>query len=349
MNERISLLAHLVPSLTSQTENAATKSLAYILNKSETVMGAMNELICSGVGEKVEPICEVRLEVTAEDQSRPDFVGYDADRAKRVIGESKFWASLGKGQGSVYLGQLAPGPSVLIYVVPEARIGSLWNDALGDIKGGDEGFSVQQLRDSGSLKVGKVSQGERYVLMVSWRSLLDSLLLSCMSDAGVQSDLHQLRGLTELMDSEAFLPLKKDDLSPEIPRRQQQFVKLVMDATKELGNRGDLVTWTGPITSSHNSCGRYFTISGSTVWLGVHFDLWGQGETEDTPLWLQLYNLQEAALAHVSRKLGLRAVGWYGNYFQVTLPLDVELAEVHSSVVSQLEQFAEAIGSAPLT
>ena len=130
---------------------------------------------------------------------------------------------------------------------------------LGTSKAATEGFSVQQLRDSGSLKVGKVSQGERYVLMVSWRSLLDSLLLSCMSDAGVQSDLHQLRGLTELMDSEAFLPLKKDDLSPEIPRRQQQFVKLVMDATKELGNRGDLVTWTGPITSSHNSCGRYFT------------------------------------------------------------------------------------------
>ena len=262
MNERATLLAHLVPSLTNQTENAATKSLAYILNRSGAALGAMNELIHSGVGEELEPICEIRLEVAAEDKSRPDFVGYDAGRAKRVIGESKFWAPLGKGQGSMYLEQLATGPSVLMYVVPETRMNSLWNDVLGDIEGGDGTGSVRQFKDSGSLKAGRVGKGERYILMVSWRSLLDNVMLASGNDPGIQSDLLQLRGLTELMDSEAFLPLKKGDLSPEIPRRHQQFVKLVMDVTRELRDRGDLVSWTGPITSSHNSCGRYFTISG---------------------------------------------------------------------------------------
>ena len=345
MNERTSLLAHLVPTLTRQTENAATKSLAYILNQSDSVINGLNQLIKSSIGEAVEPVRQVAVEVTAEDQSRPDFVGYDAARAKRVIGESKFWAPLGNGQGSAYLKQLASGPSVLMYVVPEARINSLWREVLGDIEGGECGVGVQQLKESGPVRAGREKEGERYLLMVSWRSLLDSLLSSTRDDPPVQSDLLQLKGLTELMDSEAFLPLKKEDFSPEIPRRHQQFVQLVMNATRELRDHGKVVSWTGPIASSYNSIGRYLTISDTTGWLGVHFDLWGRGNTEDTPLWLQLYELPGDALAHVGHIMQLEKVD--SNYFPIALELDAELDGVQRSLVSRLEEFAGAIASAP--
>ena len=345
MDTRDTLLAHLVPTLTSQTENAATKSLAYILNKAEPTRRALNEMVRAGVGVTTDPVEQVRVEVAAEDQSRPDFVGYDVNGTKRVIGESKFWAPLGKGQGSAYLKQLASGPSVLMFVVPEARLISLWDDVVSDIEEGAIGVSLQPLEAPDSMMAAREGQSERYVLMVSWRALLDRMLGNSTGDQQVQSDIQQLRGLTELMDSEAFLPLKKEDLGPEIPRRYNHFVRLFMDATRQLGGPGGVISWTGPISSSYNSCGRYLTISGTSGWLGIHYDLWGRGDSEDTPLWLQLYELEGPALAHVSHELGLRGAGWKGSYFAIHLKVGVVMEDVLGDVVCQLERIARNIES----
>ena len=160
MDTRDTLLAHLVPTLTSQTENAATKSLAYILNKSEPTKRALNEMIRAGVGVTMDPVEQVRVEVAAEDQSRPDFVGYDVNGTKRVVGESKFWAPLGKGQGSVYLKQLASGPSVLMFVVPEARLISLWDDVVSDVEEGATGVSLQPLEAPDSMMAARSLAGK---------------------------------------------------------------------------------------------------------------------------------------------------------------------------------------------
>ena len=117
------LLAHMVPSLTPQVEVAATKALAYVLNKSDAALGALNHLIQDTIHSQLEPIQDVRVEETYQTQEgsgRLDFVGYDKDGHRRVIGESKFWAKLLEGQGSSYMEQLAQGIAVLLFVVPDA-------------------------------------------------------------------------------------------------------------------------------------------------------------------------------------------------------------------------------------
>ena len=43
-----SLMAHLIPMLTRQVENAATDALAYILNTSDGPMQALNDLLGEG-------------------------------------------------------------------------------------------------------------------------------------------------------------------------------------------------------------------------------------------------------------------------------------------------------------
>ena len=97
MDNESSLLAYLVPRLTSRGEDTATDALAFILNKSEACRGALDSLLSDqdfGLG----PLTRFDTQVTYEDGSRPDMVGYDGKGGKRLIVESKFWAALQEGQ-----------------------------------------------------------------------------------------------------------------------------------------------------------------------------------------------------------------------------------------------------------
>ena len=61
MSDDSSLMAHLVPRLTSrQVENAATDALAYILNTSDGTMQALNDLLREG-GFAIEPVARVSI------------------------------------------------------------------------------------------------------------------------------------------------------------------------------------------------------------------------------------------------------------------------------------------------
>ena len=121
------LLSYLVPRLTSHIEDAATDAVAYILNKSDEAMGALNSLIQDG-GFGIEPIRRVRTQVSYEEgSSRPDMTGEDKRGVKRLLVESKFGAPLLDGQASHYIKLLdEPGPAVLMFISPEARIETLW-------------------------------------------------------------------------------------------------------------------------------------------------------------------------------------------------------------------------------
>ena len=92
MSDDSTLLAHLVPRLTSQVENAATDALGYILNKSGSSMQALNDLLQEG-GFEVEPIAKVETQVTYENGSRPDMAGYDKNNVKCLLVVAKSWAA----------------------------------------------------------------------------------------------------------------------------------------------------------------------------------------------------------------------------------------------------------------
>ncbi len=126
MSNTDTLLSYLVPRLTSQVENAATDCLGYILGKSETARDAFNVLLKVG-GYTGKPIVRVETQVTYEDGSRPDMAGYDEDDVKRLLVEAKFWAALSEDQASGYLEQFdEPGPAMLLFIAPEARMETFW-------------------------------------------------------------------------------------------------------------------------------------------------------------------------------------------------------------------------------
>lgn len=126
MVQETALLAYLVPRLTSRFEDTATDALAFMLNKSAACRGALDLLLQDGHFAP-EPLTDFQTQVTYKDGSRPDMVGYDKGGAKRLLVESKFWASLLQGQASGYFSQLEnAGPGVLLFVAPATRAETLW-------------------------------------------------------------------------------------------------------------------------------------------------------------------------------------------------------------------------------
>ena len=357
MAESDSLLAYLVPKLTSQVENAATDSLAYILNNSEASLEALASVLGEG-GITVAPIERVETQVTYGDSSRPDAVGYDQGGEDRVIIESKFWASLLEGQASGYFEKLSKaGPSALLFVVPDARIDSLWPRITQQVEMDDDGKKLEPLSTPGRIRSAKEASAERHLMIVSWRLLLDRMLQKTR-EAGqtplVEADIRELQGLTERMDLEEMQPLREYEYSPDFARRMRDLRQIYDDVV----DRCDTVEWVdkqgfGTSGQPLTGYGRFLKISEHASWFGVYLPLWADGASEDTPLWVQLYECSEQVLDEVVRNLQVQlfADPQLANsrpkrdYVPIRLKSSAEREVVVDDVMRQLNAVADIIAA----
>ena len=109
-----------------RTEDIAVEALGHILSTSEAARAALPDVVDTG-GAPVGAIDRVRTQVTGEEGARPDLVGFDESGQERVLIEAKFGAGLTENQPVAYLKRLPDGqPSALLFVVPSARVESLW-------------------------------------------------------------------------------------------------------------------------------------------------------------------------------------------------------------------------------
>ena len=350
MAEKNSLLAHLAYRIAGGAENAAVEALAYILNGSETVATSFNILVSRAAAVDVEACTRFQTQVTAEDNSRPDLVGYDRNREKRVIGEAKFWASLGEGQAMAYLDQLpSAGPSVLLFVVPGVRSNRLWTEVMTDVSRAGGWQELPSLPGVPETRSAAVTGDERRLVMVSWTTLLQWLMESAVGEVAVQEDIRQLLGLARRIDSDEFKPFRKEELAPELPRRVLDLARLVNDALVSGSDEG----WISPLGTrwsrgtDDQSSGWYlkFTPSEEAAWFGTYFHYWAQGGCEDTPLWLQLYRAGAGVLQEVEQQLGVKPAD------DINFPIRLRPGDLYddvlADVVSQLRVVAKAIDAVP--
>lgn len=343
------LLAHLVPIVTSQVEDAATYALVYILNKSESATKAFNTLIKTVIPVPMEVCTGFDAQVT-EGGSRFDFVGYGQNDEKIVIGEAKFDAELGYGQGGGYLNQLPESPSVLLFVVPHHRIEYLWGRVTHDVLTWDDGPIELEPADDlpEGIRWSKAKDSHRYLMMVSWRGLLERINEGTKEEQGVQSDVHQLQGLTEDMDMAEFEPIREEELNTSFPQRMLSLIHLVDDALE----RGNQQQWIGPLGSrwsasqSNSSTGWYLRISRESVpaWFGISHDLWARGDCVNSPLWINLYESSSTLVEALAAGLELRAAD--ETYLPVHIKTNVSYDEVLDDVVIQLKAISAAIEDA---
>jgi len=362
---QISLLAYLAYKFGGQTETIATEALGYILSRSEAARNALRDMIGIG-GVDVGRIARVQTEVPIEvdgKEARVDLVGFDDGNAKRALIEVKFWAGLTENQPNTYLKELLKNatakPSVLLFVAPESRMATLWAELRRLANAG--GFALSYVPSATNPMSMAIKGGPHCLMLRSWRTMLGSMAsrASVDGDSSAERSILELNGLCEQEDSDAFLPLRTNELGPQVARRIQQFIHLPDGAWQDKRVLHYVNPPFGPIASSTIRHGRFLTLVDDVpVWFGVSYDLWAkQG---DTPLWLIVRNSTAqgpvANFTETKRCLAPLLVENPGSVIDdpaegllipFFLPTGVEKEEVLESVAAYLAKIAELLIRAP--
>ena len=301
MDQSVTLLAHLVPRLTTQVEDAATDALAFILNRSAACRSALDHVL-RGAEFAPEPIVRVETQVTYDDGSRPDMLGYDRNGTKRLVVEAKFWAALQPAQPRGYIEQLdAPGPGVLLFIAPESRIETLWAEIRRRMESDDSTgpADVERIRRLDELtgtpdqtRIARIVDPDeclidKRLMLISWTGLLDAMS-GAVVDGKVASDIGQLRGLAAQEDKEAFKPIHAEEFGLTLPRRIRGLNRLIDDVIK-IGRLRRWITTKGlkatPLKEGYGRSFRFVEAPGN-LRLSIHYHLWAT--SGDTPLWLMI-------------------------------------------------------------
>ena len=324
MTTQNTLLAQIVP-MFGQTEVAATAALRHILEQSESARSALERMLLDA-GVETGPLTRFQTEAIGEEGERVDLVCYDEHGTERVLIEAKFWAGLTDNQPNTYLARLPEDtPSALLFVAPAQRIETLWPELERRAEEHHELTVTSDTPTSGELRGVSIDSNGHKMMVSSWRAVLEQMesRASMAGDGSAARDIQQLRGLTERMDSDAFLPIHSDELGQDFPRRMINLVRLVDDATQRATAKGWADTTGLRITPQWYGYGRYLRLRGIEAWFGINFQYWASHGS--SPLWIR------------SHSDGL----WYW----VHLPTGLEYQAVLDSVVDQLDHFTEIVTS----
>ena len=198
MTDDNGLLAHLAWHFQSN-EDAATDTLAYILQKYEGARAALADLL----SERASP--EEGAPVISRVSTRgiypcdgthmiPDLVGFNGngEGQETVLVESKFWAALTPNQpcGYLRLMESMESASHLLFLAPSSRVDTMWPELVQEAErclgaSDDRG-------ETKSVYMAVVGKKPLYLMLTSWLTLLQRM--EC-PEYRVGSELQQLKGL----------------------------------------------------------------------------------------------------------------------------------------------------------
>ena len=343
------LLTHIVSKWTSRTEDVAVDALGFILSRSRAARTALQGILETFV-QDVGELTDVKTQVTGEDGSRPDMAVFGLDGKERILIEAKFWAGLTENQPGTYLARLPvdSSPTVLLFVAPEARLESLWIELLRQTRNSSIPSRVSALE---GIRCMPVDSGRQYLMLTSWRMLLDRMLVSSVAAAdAIESDIRQLQALCEQQDTTAFLPIKPEEFAPAFPRRMLQLNQLIDDAVERAMERGIVNTDQLRKTPLAHGYGRYLKLGSDRssrwagAWFGINFDLWA--ESEDTPIWI-MFCFWDGVLPLDELRQVLGDDVWANtpHSVPVRLPTGVEKDKILEEVVGLLTELASRIAA----
>lgn len=343
VTSRRTLLANLAGMFVSQTENVAVEALGHILSGSEAARDALSDVLQAG-GARVGKITRVRTQDIGEDGARPDLACVDQDSNVRVLIEAKFWAGLTENQPGGYLARLeaAPRPSALLFVAPANRLDALWAELCRQLPGGDAAVLSNLHRSADELWSATTGTGP-HLMLTSWRSLLGRMAAkaSAAADPHTEADIRQLQGLAEQQNEEAFLPLRQEELGPQIPRRVIDVIGLIDDAIAIARENGWASTEGFKARSFRRGYGTGLKLGTAEAWFGVDYRDWAR--LRDTPLWLYLTANSDMlrALEPLRNENPPALIETGGNVkVPIEVPAGKERNAVLQAVVARLEQIA---------
>lgn len=346
-----SLFGHLAVRFVQSPENLATEALLYILNRSEHARHAFGRYLSQLPVDLSEELRFRSQQATTEGEVF-DLEGIDTQGQRVLIVESKFWAGLTDNQPRAYLQRLSTqAPGLLLFVAPDRRLELLWPELVHRCQAVADAMLPcgMDKRDLRSIHV----SGQHALALGSWRSLLSYLLtaLEAESQFDVAADVKQLQGLCERMDTDAFLPLRSDDLTSSTGLRVRQFCQLVEDLTDRLVTAGIASTSRLRAAGTKDRYGRYMIIAGFGCMLQCNYVYWSTKRA--TPLWLsvQAGNWRYSPLAK-DRLLSLEVEtptrlleGDDALLIPLELPTGVDKTAVLDALESQMREIADHLAT----
>lgn len=351
------LFGHLATRFSSSPENIAIEALGFVLSRSPAARAAVTELFETG-GLSLPPDLSFATQATTEDDDgRPDIEAYGADLRRYLVIETKFWAGLTINQPLTYAARLsADAPGALVFILPSARIVSLWTELTKRLKTG--GYTVSARRETQAELWSAALGGGHQFILVSWRHVLLSILrqMETAKEGERVEDVKQLVGLCERMDTDAFLPFRSEELTgTETAVRYQQFCQIVYDVGEELlkleGFDRKGLTPSGGL----GFYGRYLR-NHHTIFHLV-FDSTAWASYKHSPLWLrfEVYGPvahHEAVISALrrgiltDRDIPVIADGNRRVFVPLYIPPGVERADILHSLVQQVAAILAEIAAA---
>jgi hypothetical protein len=277
-----SLFGHLAARLSPSAENLATEALAYILARSASAKRALCQISAS-LNLQLPEIRSFRTQLSGEDRSIPDLAGFGPDGRAFILIENKFWAGLTANQPAAYLGRL-PENGLLLFVVPQRRLHTIWPDLV--VSAGRANVTLPAANLHGhDLLWGQV--GLRTLAVTSWKALLRRIEAEVTS-AGEDftlSDVRQLEGLCDHMESTGYLPANMEELTNlEVPRRMLALAELIPELCERAALAGTVSLKGLRPTHFPYGAGRYVRVGAAGGWVGVDYRRWAKYGIG--PLWI---------------------------------------------------------------
>lgn len=348
--QRKTLLGVLANRFPGQTENIATEALLHIVNSSreskQAFIAFLKQTSCV-VGDDLNFTSQAQSD---EDSSIPDLIGTNSHGNRNVIVENKFWAGLTDNQPNTYISQL-PDSGLLLFVAPSLRLPTVWAEIKRRVI--ENGYKLEQDRVITNDFI--ETKTEKAILAVtSWRCLLNFLCtrMTTAGDLDTVSDIKQLIGLCDEQDSDAFIPLRSEDLSPVIPTMILRYQALV-DAIADNISKQKLIDM-NKSSSSYYYYAKNGTKGNNGIYIQFNYYYWLR--KCETPLWLLIQEIsngkwynrlsqeQKTSLSVLEKSNPQKIFHLdYGACIPLFIPLHAEKDEVVRNVVLQIKEVLDLL------
>ena len=345
-----SLLASLIGKFRDKPENIAIASLEHLVKRSTVARDVLTTQAFAGEMNH-DPVSLYRSQ-SQEELSRPDLAGINGAGNEIILVEAKFWAGLTDQQPNGYLNRLTdPGNTALCFIVPEARRPALWHEVVRRVA---KEYSVEDVSSNGSYRC-KVSDG-RTLSMVTWQGLLRAMLevTTTVGDLKTAHDVEQLASLCQHLEQEGFIPLRSEDLGPEVPRLVGQLV-MALDQTVDSGvAQGKYSTKGYSATGARERYTRYFETRGVRLDLSLHYHLWiSKGIS---PVWLRYQGRNTGPEHHAFIANRSKFLSYESNIdgtmflnddgtpnFALNVPTGADLDTVVDTLINQIDEIVDLL------
>lgn len=164
------------------------------------------------------------------------------------------------------------------------------------------------------------------------------------------NDILQLQGLADLQDSEAFLPLRREQLGPDIPRLHRHLIRLFNDTTERIFETDWAARHNMKKARTDSHLIQFMELGGYNSWFSLNFDYWAR--YRETPLWFgfQQNTMREHEEVILSKLAPLRLKNppkfvEAERVIPITLLTGAEYSAVLDDVVNQLKEIADFLQS----